>query len=205
MKKKINEAQIDKLTNMILTESNLEKAEIVLAVKGEIVDKLQRYAEIISNLRVDVMGPLLDRIKAESGVEAAANFNQNVAGHLDACISVLMDAKDNISTETLKLTGDITDSADISNLDSSELETDLGMEEPSFDFEDDSDFEDIEAEEEIAAPVEREMKESVKRLGVQLETTKGTRGNKFFESEEHMRTWLAENRSKIAKVITILK
>lgn len=207
-KQQINEANIDKLTNMILTESNLEKAEIVLAVKGEIVDKLQRYAEIISNIRIDVMGPLLDRIKAESGIPAADNFNANVAGHLDEVIASIMNAKDKISTETLKLTGDITETTDVADLGATpeELDTDLGMDAPTFDFEDDSNFEELEDEtEDVAAKaVEREMKES-RKLGLVLESKTGKRGKKFFESAEEMKRWYALNESKIAKVVQILK
>lgn len=207
-KQQINEAQIDKLTNMILTESNLEKAEIVLAVKGEIVDKLQRYAEIISNIRIDVMGPLLDRIKAESGVQAAENFNANVAGHLDEVIASIMNAKDKISTETLKLTGDITETTDVADLDmtSDDLDSDLGMSDPTFDFEDDYDFEDLEDDtEEVAAKaVEREMKES-RKLGLILESTTGQRGKKFFSSAEEMKSWYALNESKISRVLKIIK
>lgn len=51
------------------------------------------------------------------------------------------------------------------------------------------------------------MKESKapRRLGVQLESHKGTVGNKFFESKDEMKTWLNENQSKIKRVLKILK
>ena len=189
-----------------LTESNIEKAEIVLAVKGEIVDKLQRQSEVINNMGVDVLGPLLDRIKAEHGLEAADAFRNNISGLLTHAVTTLMDVKDKISTETLKLTGDITSEPGISELD---MVDDVAGDVADFDMEAAADFGDeIEVEDEItdtAVPMDREMKESHKRVGVQIQSKKGTIGNKFFESKEEMKSWLSLNENKIAKVIKILK
>ncbi len=190
-----------------LNESNIEKAEIVLAVKGEIVDKLQRQAEVINNMGVDILGPLLDRIKAEHGVESAEGFRNNISGLLDHAVKTIMDVKDKISTETLKLTGDITSSPDVADLGSDEgsfdddsIDADVG----DFDFEDDADLEDTEELPE-PTPMDRTMKESAKRFGVQLESTRGTVGNKYFSTKAEMNQWLNENESKIAKVLKILK
>lgn len=52
-----------------LMESEIEKAEIVLATRNEIVDKLQRDAEKLGNMKIDVLSPLTDRIKAEHGLK----------------------------------------------------------------------------------------------------------------------------------------
>lgn len=197
----------DAVNFMVLNESNIEKAEIVLAVKGEIVDKLQRQAEVINNMGVDVLGPLLDRIKAEHGVEAADSFRNNISGLLDHAVKTLMDVKDKISTETLKLTGDITSSPDVSDLGNDDFDDiNIDIDGDDFDFESDADLSDDVALPE-PTPIDREMKESVttKRLGIQLESTKGTIGNKYFNSKEEMKTWLSENENKIAKVIKILK
>lgn len=195
-----------------LTESNIEKAEIVLAVKGEIVDKLQRQAEVINNMGVDVLGPLLDRIKAEHGLEHADAFRNNISGLLDHTVKTLMDVKDKISTETLKLTGDITSAPEIADLGgdagmggvddvSMDIGGDLGGED--FDFEADAEFSDDMVE---PVPAEREMRESVKpRIGVKMESHKGTVGTKFFESKTEMKAWLTENESKVKRVIKIIK
>ena len=185
-----------------LNESNIEKAEIVLAVKGEIVDKLQRQAEVINNMGVDVLGPLLDRIKAEHGLESAESFRNNISGILEHAVQTLMDVKDKISTETLKLTGDITNEPSISELGADEMS--LDMQTPEFDFEADADFEDIDVE---PTPAEREMKESVqpKRIGIEIESKSGVVGRKFFESKQSMKTWLTENEHKIKRVIGMVK
>jgi hypothetical protein len=187
---------------IILQESNIEKAEIVLAVKGEIVDKLQRQAEVINNMGVDVLGPLLDRIKAEHGLDAADAFNNNISGLLEHAVKTIMDVKDKISTETLKLTGDITSSPGISDLqDDSVVNVDADIDTPEFDFEADAEFDDINSE---PTPIERSMKESAKqkrRIGVEVEGTNGVKGRKFFESKKHMTTWLTENEHKIKRII----
>lgn len=203
-------SRVEALNLVHLNESNIEKAEIVLAVKGEIVDKLQRQAEVINNMGVDVLGPLLDRIKAEHGLESAESFRNNISGLLDHAVKTIMDVKDKISTETLKLTGDITSSPEVADLGSSnegsfdDVNLDIGGDD--FDFESDADLDDAEGLPE-PTPIDREMKESAttKRFGIQLESKKGSVGNKYFNSKSEMNQWLAENQNKIAKVLKILK
>lgn len=197
-----SETKAHAMTFIQLTESNIEKAEIVLAVKGEIVDKLQRQAEVINNMGVDVLGPLLDRIKAEHGLEHANAFRNNISGLLDHTVKTLMDVKDKISTETLKLTGDITSSPEIADIGGVE-DVSMDISDPDFDFEADADFDDDMVE---PVPAEREMRESVKpRIGLKMESNRGTIGTKFFESKNEMKTWLAENESKVKRVIKIIK
>lgn len=189
-----------------LNESNIEKAEIVLAVKGEIVDKLQRQSEVINNMGVDVLGPLLDRIKAEHGVEHADAFRNNISGLLDTAVKTLMDVKDKISTETLKLTGDITSDPTIADLGTDEIKTELDLDTstPEFDFESDVDFTDDIAE---PVPSDREMKESRKftQVGVRMESHSGTVGIKYFGSKKEMQTWLTENEKKVKKILGVVK
>jgi hypothetical protein len=200
------ETKAQALSLVKLTESNIEKAEIVLAVKGEIVDKLQRQAEVINNMGVDVLGPLLDRIKAEHGLEHADAFRNNISGLLDTAVKTLMDVKDKISTETLKLTGDITNSPDVSSIGDDFGGTEdvsLDIDTPDFDFEGEADFSDDLVE---PVPAEREMRESVKpRIGLKLESHKGTIGTKFFESKTAAKAWLTENKKKVKRVIGYTK
>ena len=190
-----NKAEAMKLIQ--LNESNIEKAEIVLAVKGEIVDKLQRQAEVINNMGVDVLGPLLDRIKAEHGLEAAGSFRDNISGLLEHAVKTLMDVKDQISTETLKLTGDITSSPDVSELGSDDI--DVNVDVPTFDIEDEADFSDDAIP---PVPEDRELKESTtSTIGIKMESVKGTVGIKYFSSKKEMRQWLSENEHKVKRVI----
>ncbi|AUS02606.1 hypothetical protein NVP2275O_025 [Vibrio phage 2.275.O._10N.286.54.E11] len=191
-----------------LFESEIEKAQIVMAVRNEIVDKLQRDAEKMSNMKVDVLGPIVDRIKAEHGIEAAGAFNELTGTLLDQALNTLMDVKDKISTETLKLTGDVAGGTDMS----ADFALDAEAEElsgvpiddiPSFDMETETEFTDDPDLEPL--PAEREVKESYSRLGVDLESKTGNRGKKYFTSKEEMKTWLSENQSMIKKVHKIIK
>lgn len=197
-------SKAEALTFIKLNESNIEKAEIVLSVKGEIVDKLQRQAEVINNMGVDVLGPLLDRIKAEQGLDAAENFRNSVSHLLQNAVSTLMDVKDKISTETLKLTGDITDGPEVADIGTETIDANIDAEIPSFDAEIDAGFDDEFSE---PIPTEREMKESVSftKIGVQMESIKGTKGTKYFSSKAEMQSWLTENQHKVKKVLGYIK
>lgn len=198
-------SRVEAMKFIKLNESNIEKAEIVLSVKGEIVDKLQRQSEVINNMGVDVLGPLLDRIKAEQGLDAAQNFSDSVRHLLQHAVTTLMDVKDKISTETLKLTGDITDGPAVSDIGSEDVDIDIAADTPTFDMGADADFEEDIISEPV--PTEREMKESVKptQIGIKMESVRGTVGTKFFKSKEEMKTWLSENEKKVKRVLGYVK
>lgn len=175
-----------------LMESEIEKAQIVMAVQNEIVDKLQRDAEKIANMKIDVLGPIVDRIKAEHGLDAAEAFRDLIASEIDQALDAVMQVKDRINTETLKLTGDISSAPDV--------EQDLGAEPPMDSFDMEADFTTDEPELDAEPiPAEREVKES-RKLGIVVETTKGKTGRKFFESVEQMRGWVQDNKEKIKKI-----
>lgn len=196
---------------LMLAESEIEKAQIVMAVNNEIVEKLQRDAEKMSNMKIDVLGPIVERIKAEHGLEPAENFRDTITRLLDQALDQVMHVKDQIHTETLKLTGDISSAPELEQDLGMEAGMDAGADEIAMDdplggeeFAMDDEFaEDPELEVE-PMPAEREMKES-RKFGLVLESTKGTMGKKYFDSKADMKNWLAENKSKIGKVHKILK
>ena len=198
-------SRVEAMKFIKLNESNIEKAEIVLSVKGEIVDILPRQSEVITNMGVDVLGPLLDRIKAEQGLDAAQNFSDSVRHLLQHAVTTLMDVKDKISTETLKLTGDITDGPAVSDIGSEDVDIDIAADTPTFDMGADADFEEDIISEPV--PTEREMKESVKptQIGIKMESVRGTVGTKFFKNKEEMKTWLSENEKKVKRVLGYVK
>ena len=185
-----------------LFESEIEKAQIVMAVRNDIVDKLQRDAEKMGNMKIDILGPIVDRIKAEHGVDAAAAFRETVGSLLDQALTTLQDVQDKISTETLKLTGDVASTTDLASDFSLDAAEELA---PGFDFGGEESFS-TEAPEPL--PAEREVKESVepkKRLGIELTTKLGKSGKKFFESKEDMRQWITENRDQIKEVHRVFR
>lgn len=211
--KRMNEDMAKGNHILMLAESEIEKAQIVMAVHNEIVEKMQRDAEKMSNMKVDVLGPIVERIKAEHGLAPAEHFRDTITRLLDQALDVVMQVKDQINTETLKLTGDISSAPSIEQ----DLSADAGMEygadagadlgtlgdAADFDFSDgmSDDMPEVEP-----IPAEREMKEAKQhRIGALLESKTGKQGKKYFSSIAEMRTWLGENKSKIAKVHRILK
>jgi hypothetical protein len=89
----------------VLLESELEKAEIVLAVKA-ITDELQSMAEKISKMQVEDISAITERIKAESGTESGTEFQTSVNNILQQALSSLQDAKSSVDNEALFLSGD---------------------------------------------------------------------------------------------------
>lgn len=192
-------------TNRIsmLVESEIEKAQIVMAVNSEIVEKLQRDAEKIANMKVDILGPVVDRIKAEHGVDAAEAFRNTISNLLDQALNAVLEVKDKVYTETLKLTGDVASTPGI--------EEDLGLDEDDsvgeFEFDDSFTTDEPSLE---PVPAEREMRdieESKKstNLGFIVESITGAIGEKFFSSSEQMKEWIHENKSKIKSIHGIIK
>lgn len=194
-----------------LMESEIEKAEIVLATRNEIVDKLQRDAEKLGNMKIDVLSPLTDRIKAEHGLEVAERFQHRVSAILDQALQAVLKAKDEISTETLKLTGDLSSDPAIADLDDTglDMETEVDADIPAFDMDAEADLEPV-ADEEVdafsdeAMPAEREMKESVSpKVSVSLVTRAGQAGKKHFSNMNEMKSWCTANKSKIRVIESI--
>jgi len=194
----------DKLVKLV--ESELQKSEIVMGTRSEIVDKLQRDAEKIGNMKIDILGPLVTKVKAEYGVAKAEEFNRNVGEYLDQALTVIMDIKDKIDTETLKLSGDIDHTND--------LGMDLGMDEdvPEMDFGDtfgDDDGLEAELDAEVESevmPVGREEKmESVQKIGIVVESINGNIGKKMFNNKEEFAEWKKLHESKIKRVVKIIK
>lgn len=198
--KKMNEGKTGNHM-LMLVESEIEKAQIVMAVQNEIVEKMQRDAEKMANMKIDVLGPIVERIKAEHGLDAAETFRDTITRLIDQSLDVIMQVKDQIHTETLKLTGDVSSAPSI--------EQDLGAEEPVPEFGMDDEFSADEPvlDDPLAEPMpaEREVKESAKKIGLVLESKSGTIGKKFFtEGVEEMRSWVKENKDKIAKIHKII-
>lgn len=192
-------------TLLRLTESEIERAEIVLATRNEIVDKLQRDAEKISNMKVDILSPLVDRVKAEHGLDAANKFRSAIEDELERALATLLDVKDKISTHVLRLTGDISSAPDISSIGNDDavsdfdIASDAGLDDIAAQPVDDvpSDVPDIEP-----VPDERDMKESVnnKAFVVVVESVTNVVGKKYGPSEAVLKQWLTENSKKIRSI-----
>lgn len=190
-------------TFVSLMESELERAEIVLAARN-IVDDVQDMIEDLSKAKVERLSPLVDRIKAEFGLDIAENFNSSVSSQLESALQSLSAVKDAIDTESLKLSGDVEPEAvsDFSEPEETGAELDVDLGDTGVDSGVDSiDPIDPEAGEETIEPLDRTLKEN--KVSIRVETFSGKKGRKVFESRKEMRAWLNINGDKIKRVFEV--
>lgn len=84
-----------------LIESELEKAEVVLAAKS-IVDKLQKMAEDLAKINGDEIMPIMEPLKTAFGPQMAESFQQVVSEKVTATVTAVTQTKDAISAEVAK-------------------------------------------------------------------------------------------------------
>lgn len=101
--KNLKEAQ-SKTGLAYLIESELEKAEVVLAAKS-IVDKLQKIAEDLAKVNGDEIMPIMEPLKAAFGPQMAEQFQSIVSEKINATVMAVSSAKDAISSEVGKFEG----------------------------------------------------------------------------------------------------
>lgn len=87
-----------------LMESELDKATLVLSIKG-ISDDLQQMAEKLAKMEADEIMPILDPLKAAFGPEMANAFNTAATEQLRGLVEAIKTAKDSIGDQILRLEG----------------------------------------------------------------------------------------------------
>lgn len=90
-----------------LLESELERAELILAAK-DLNDKLQKMAEDLAKMQADAM-PLSDNMKASFGPEHASDFESSVTQAIQNSLQAIRVAKDEVNTAILRVEGKISD------------------------------------------------------------------------------------------------
>ncbi|CAM6054956.1 unnamed protein product [Sphagnum tenellum] len=85
-----------------LIENELEKAELVLAVKA-ITDKLQDMAEELAKIEADEIMPMSDSLKTAFGPQVAEQFSTAAKGKIRELVGNVSAAKDAISAEVDRL------------------------------------------------------------------------------------------------------
>jgi hypothetical protein len=94
------------MTNYIkLFESELEKAEITLAVR-DMSDSLQKMASDISRKSVDEVPAITERIKVAHGIQAGNNFSQKITNELNELVQAILKVKSVIDDTSLVISGD---------------------------------------------------------------------------------------------------
>ena len=88
-----------------LMESNLQKAELVLAAKG-LAANVQKQLENVAKMRVDDLLPLVDRMKEVFGTDAAEEYKNQVDKKLETLQEMLEVTKDAMENAANVLNGD---------------------------------------------------------------------------------------------------
>lgn len=128
-------------TIAFLIESELEKAEVVIAARS-ISDTLQKMAENAAKMEAEDLMPLIDPIREHFGPAASTQFSDAVTEKLRNLVQVLSETRNAVSDEIARLQGEEV-STPVSDLDNEDFDMD--------DQEGDSDL-DAEIEPEDAEP-----------------------------------------------------
>ncbi len=107
-----------------LIESELEKAEVILAAKS-IADTLQKMAENVAKMDADDVMPLTDPIRDMFGAEVATSFADNVSAKLRELTEKIKETKTAISDEITRMEGGEVPASDLGGMD--ELPDDSGF------------------------------------------------------------------------------
>lgn len=164
-----------------LMESELDKAEAVLAVKG-LSSEIQSMTEKVAKMRVDDLLPLVERVKEVFGIQEGETLQQNVDSALETLQNNLTEAKDTVENSALVLNGEAPAGETDMGMPGDEFGTDMGTDmdldsEVPMDGEMGDELQDDPfgaADENVAddEPLGRVKKESVKRKGKKLSEAK---------------------------------
>jgi hypothetical protein len=129
MTKKVNESVA------FLIESELEKMQVVLAVKS-IADKLQDIAKTLAKIEVDDIMPILDSMRVEFGPEVADHFNEATTSKIRETTEAIQAAKNAITTEAERLesgapVNDMSMDSGMGDDDMASMGDETGMEDPA--------------------------------------------------------------------------
>lgn len=106
-----------------LIESELEKAEVILAAK-DIADKVARMAETLAKVEGEDIMPMTDALREAFGPETADAFVEKIVGGLRKAVQDLTGTKDMVSGEVDRL------ERILNGEDVSDMASDAGFEEP---------------------------------------------------------------------------
>lgn len=100
-----------------LLENDLEQAELVLAAQ-DIMHKLQNMAEDLAKMNAQDLFPLVDKMKATFGQEAAHGFEESAQEVITNAMNTVRHAKDELGNSIMRLEG---------KLPASDMAADAGM------------------------------------------------------------------------------
>jgi hypothetical protein len=145
-----------------LFESELEKAEITLAIK-DMSDSLQKMASDISRKSVDDVPAITERIKVAHGIQAGNKFAEDITNELNELVQAVLKVKSSIDDTSLVISGDA------SQEDMNSMDDFSDTDEPTdvVDMDDEEDEMSMETPDIEEPPLGRRLKtESIKHSGV---------------------------------------
>lgn len=89
-----------------LLENDLEQAELVLAAQ-DIMHKLQNMAEDLAKMNAQDLFPLVDKMKATFGQQAAHSFEESAQSVITNAMNVVRHAKDELGNSIMRLEGKV--------------------------------------------------------------------------------------------------
>jgi uncharacterized protein YerC len=187
-----------------LFESELEKAEITLAVR-DMSDSLQKMASDISRKSVDEVPAITERIKVAHGIQAGNQFSEKITNELNTLVQTILKVKSTIDDTSLVISGDASES-EINSMDSF---GDMDDEPKDMvDMDDDMDSEmdmDMNDEEPTKEPIlgRRVKTENIKHSGVKKLIENASPKNKKIIREMYARG--GESRKKVIELSSKVK
>jgi uncharacterized protein YerC len=187
-----------------LFESELEKAEITLAVR-DMSDSLQKMASDISRKSVDEVPAITERIKVAHGIQAGNQFSEKITNELNTLVQTILKVKSTIDDTSLVISGDASES-EINSMDSfgdmdDEPKDMVGMDD---DVDDEMDM-DMDDEEPTKEPIlgRRVKTENIKHSGVKKLIENASPKNKKIIREMYARG--GESRKKVIELSSKVK
>ena len=130
------DALTDSVNESVVTEGEVENAELVMAAKS-MVDKYDAMIQDVGEMLNEQLQPLVDKIRDEMGSDVAESFNSQMTGALQATMDNMKNDRMGADAAARTLTGESPAApmgADDMEDTAGEFEPTVDMEEPADDF-----------------------------------------------------------------------
>lgn len=140
----VGDSQISESTRRITESGDIEQAQVVLAAK-DLVDRIQKMIEDMSEVQYKELPALVDQTRTDLGTSEAESLNRDMGSALDQLMQTLQDVKEQMNNGLSVLTGeeaisvpgdddiDIDPPEDMDSLDDVDLDTDDEVDVPDLD------------------------------------------------------------------------
>jgi hypothetical protein len=99
-----------------IDDDSVDEAKVIISAQDLSIE-LQKIIEKLSELQVQTLIPIIDKMKSEIGIEAAEKFNSSVDTAFGQLLNSAKQTKDNLNDAILVASGKSQPTSDISDLD----------------------------------------------------------------------------------------